>query len=463
MRNRSRSHFAIFMACILIQALTLQTVMTGCKTRNFESSVKGDDLEKDSVAASMGTVFTAIATQRELQQRLKQANCPTKPAPIDPAFLSRELRYNAARLLLLGCLALPFWAFSGARDAFRQNDGLRMGIPSIENVTRDLDALNKKGNRSAAEEEERVKLSSQLDEFNNRVDGAPSGVAVLVFLGTGVAGGLILAIVGQPALNLSKSRNKGDTTRLVGEVWNRINAESLARAKRKEIEKDLKEKSLALRESVQELFDLIDSDTSVVVPMVNTSAEGIGSSETRYVLAPSYIRADFLGGQSVDMQKIRAAISNWPQGLPRIEMIVGYNKSSDIVTGDLILVHPGGLVSEPILRIQVDGLLDPSVENSKHRRMGSELQTASVRGGVSDEGMKDLVTNYLPNVFQALLTQMAYSREIGRGNKDLQSQTSQSNLLSEGLGMPVNLGSDGGVVLGNKVPLPVELRQFQRP
>jgi hypothetical protein len=463
MRNRSRSHFAIFMACILIQALTLQTVMTGCKTRNFESSVKGDDLEKDSVAASMGTVFTGIATQQELQQRLKQANCPTKPTPIDPAFLSRELRYNAARVLLLTCLALPFWVFSGARDAARQNDGMKMGIPSIENVTSGLDALNKKGNLSAAEEEERTKLSNQLDEFNNHVDGAPSGFATTMFVVSGIAGLVVFGFVGKPLVKDSNSRKRGDTTRLVGEVWNRINAESLARAKRKQIEKDLKEQSLALRESVQELFDLIDSDTSVVVPMVNTSAEGIGSSETRFVLAPSYIRADFLGGQSVDMQKIRAAISNWPQGLPRIEMIVGYNKSSDVVTGDLILVHPGGLVSEPILRIQVDGLLDPTVENSKHRRMSSALQTASVRGGVSDEGMKDLVTNYLPNVFQALLTQMAYSREIGRGNKDLQSQTPQGNLLPQGLGMPVSFGTDGGVVLGNKVPLPVELKQFQRP
>lgn len=168
--------------------------------------------------------------------------------------------------------------------------------------------------------------------------------------------------------------------------------------------------------------------------MVNTSSEGFAPSETRFVLAPSCIRTDFFGSQGVDMQKIRAAISDWPQSLPRIEMVVADNKASDIVTGGLIFVHPGGLVSEPLLRIQVDGLLEPTMENAKHRRMSSALQTASLRGSLSDNGMKDLA-----------------------------KQVAQAGQLQPGRGTLISLAPDGGVALGQQVALPTQYTEVEKP
>lgn len=453
MRIGGQSRYRVFLAFLLIQSLTLQTVLTGCQSRAFTSEVKGDDLDINSVRSSTNMLFTNIATQEDLASRLKQVNCPTQPTPLDPAFLARELRYAAARLLLLGCLAFPFWAFSSSRDAFRQTDGLRMGIPSIENVSTRLDQLNQKTNLSPADAEEREALSRQLKEFNQRADGWPSFVAALIFVAAGAGSGLVLAISADSAKALSRSRNTGDTIRLIGEVWNRINAEALDRSKRKELEKGLGESTREVRKNVEELFDLIDGDPSYLVPI--ESSDSASNVWTRYVLAPSYIRADFVQGESAaNVQKIKAAMSNWPQGLPRIEMNVGYNRLTDRVMGDLIFVHPGGQKSEPIFRAQVENMLEPTKENITHRRISSALQTASVRGALSDEGMKDLVFNWLPNTVQILLTQMALTRESGRANSALQRQLAQAAQLPAGMGMPVRLTNDGGVALGEEVPLP---------
>lgn len=335
------------------------------------------------------------------------------------------------------------------------------GHVSLEQIDRRYRELNTKlqgGQYTRDEWSEHFELGKDLVAIKSKWE--PTFWASLSFVGTGVVSGFLGLGAHDSSERLKLGRNSGDSLKLLMEIWQRISTASGARAKQKREEagRALNDLDKSIRESVTQLFALLDDDFATVVWAYGQDKTAEGYTSNRFVLIPSFVAGSVgLSPSSFDQERLSTLVNEWPEGLPRLEMEVGYRSDTDIVFGEIILVHPksSGANREVLLRVKVDGTSEVEKTSLKYRPYTAALQSAPLRSALKQDELRNVVVSDLSNTFQGLLIQMALARETGRGQASELRQRLGERSLPPGTGVPIRLGQQGQLEIGEAPePLP---------